>query len=64
MSKTPENNKDRVAIYSPKNIFWQGVGKITKGYNIVTQEKAELWVATMKDIRIATPEEVAKEYGL
>jgi len=55
--------KDLVAIYSPKNIYWSGVGKILKGYNIVERHNAEKWI-TKPGIRIADPEEVAKEYGL
>jgi hypothetical protein len=39
------------------------VGKVNRGYNIVTEEEAEQW-ATRNHIRIATPQEVAKEYGL
>jgi hypothetical protein len=55
--------KDLVAIHSPKNIYWSGVGKILKGYNIVERHNAEKWL-TRPGIRIAPPEEVAKEYGL
>jgi len=52
-----------VAIHSTKNIYWSGVGKILKGYNIVERHNAEKWL-TKPGIRIAQPEEVAKEYGL
>ena len=55
--------KDLVAVYSPKNIYWSGVGKVLKGYNIVERHNAEKWL-TKPGIRIAEPEEVAKEYGL
>ena len=55
--------KDLVAIYSPKNIYWSGVGKILKGYNIVERQNAEKWL-TKPGIRIAPPEEVAEAYGL
>ena len=55
--------KDLVAIYSPKNIYWSGVGKLLKGYNIIEQHNVEKWL-TKPGMRIATPEEVAKEYGL
>lgn len=54
---------DKVAIYSSRNVSWQGVGKVSKGYNIMTKDKAEQWL-TRDHTRIATPEEVAKEYGL
>ena len=55
--------KDLVAIYSEKNLYWSGVGKVLKGYNIVERNNAEKWL-TKSAIRTATPEEVAKEYGL
>lgn len=61
--KKEKTIKDLVAIYSPKNIYWSGVGKILKGYNIVERHNAEKWL-TKPGIRIAPPEEVAKEYGL
>jgi hypothetical protein len=54
--------KKTVAVYSTKNVSWGGVGKVNRGYNIVTQEEADKW-ATRDHIRIATPEEVAREFG-
>lgn len=59
-TKTPE---DKVAIYSEKNMRWQGIGDISKGYNIVTKEAAQKWL-TRKGIREATAQEVATHYGL
>jgi hypothetical protein len=57
----PETNK--VAVHSTRNVDWPGVGKVSKGYNIVTPDQAEKW-STRSHIRIATPEEVAGEFGL
>ena len=54
---------DKVAVYSSRNVSWDGIGKVLKGYNIMTKEKAEVWL-TRDHARIATPEEVAKEYGI
>lgn len=54
---------EKVAIYSSKNVSWEGVGTVSKGYNIVTPEQADKWLAR-GHARIATPEEVAREYGL
>lgn len=54
--------KDVVAVYSTKNVTWSGVGQVSKGYNIVTRQAAEKW-ATRDHIRIATPEEVARDFG-
>ena len=55
--------KDTIAIYSTRNVNWSGVGQVFKGYNIVTKQAADKW-ATRNHIRIATPEEVAGEYGI
>lgn len=57
-----ENPKEKVAIYSNRNIHWNGVGSIEKGYNIVTKEASVKWL-THKSVREATPAEVAKHYG-
>jgi hypothetical protein len=54
--------KDSVAVYSTRNVTWSGVGKVYRGYNIVTKEASEKW-ATRDHIRIATPEEVARDFG-
>lgn len=58
-SKTSVN---KVAIYSSKNVTWSGVGKVYRGYNIVTEDVANKWL-TRDHIRPATPEEVAQEFG-
>ena len=54
--------KETVALYSTKNVTWSEVGKVYRGYNIVEKDAAEKWL-TRSHIRIATPEEVAKEFG-
>ena len=54
--------KEKVAIYSLRNLNWNGVGEINKGYNIVTKEDCEKWI-THKAVRTATPEEVKRAYG-
>lgn len=55
---------DKVAIFSTKNVSWaEANGKVYRGYNIVKKEAADLWL-TKDFIRLATPEEVAREYGL
>jgi hypothetical protein len=56
------NEKETVAVYSTKNVTWSGVGQVSKGYNIVTKQASEKW-ATRDHIRIATPEEVARDFG-
>lgn len=61
-SKTQKKNAKKVAVYSSKNLFWSEVGRLLKGYNIVTEEQAEKWL-TNKNTRMATPEEVAGAYS-
>lgn len=53
---------EKVAIYSSKNVTWSEVGKVYRGYNIVTKDQAAKWL-TRDHTRLATPEEVAKEFN-
>jgi hypothetical protein len=63
-TEAPKPKEDnRVAIHSTKNVYLPGVGKVLRGYNIVKREAAEKWLAR-DHIREATPEEIAREYGL
>ena len=66
VEKAPEKpaapQKKTVAIHSTKNVSLPGVGKVYRGYNIVTPDQAEAWLKR-SHIRLATPEEVAKEFG-
>ena len=54
--------QEKVAVYSLRNLNWNGVGALTKGYNIVTKEDADKWI-TNKSVRTASPEEVKRAYG-
>jgi hypothetical protein len=60
--KTVAEKKDTVAIRSTKNVSWSGVGKIHRGINIVEKSIADQWL-TRSHVTVATPEEVAKEFG-
>ena len=53
---------EKVAIYSTRNVTWSGVGKVYRGYNIVTKAEADQWLKR-DHTRLATPEEVAKEFN-
>jgi hypothetical protein len=53
---------DKVAVFSKRNLHWNGVGNLKMGYNIVTMEHLEKWL-THKSVRSATPEEVSGYYG-
>lgn len=59
-TKSDDNNK--VAIWSEKNLSWSEVGRVSKGYNIVTKEAADKWLSKA-GIRKATAKEVATYYG-
>ena len=63
VKKTASKKEDTVAIHSTRNVTWQGVGKVYIGYNLVSKAAADQWL-TRSHTRIATPEEIAKEYGL
>jgi len=60
--KKTDEPKQKVALYSKGNVHWSGVGTLEKGYNIVTKEESVKWL-THKNVREATPEEIAKYYG-
>ena len=62
-SSVKTSTGEKVAVYSEKNMNWSAIGRVSKGYNIVTKEAAEMWL-TRKGVRKATPEEVATHYGL
>lgn len=53
---------DMVALFISRNVHWQGMGKLQKGYAIVSKEDAEKWV-TLSAIRLATPEEIKTYLG-
>jgi hypothetical protein len=59
--KTVETNGETVAIHSTRNVTWQGVGSVIRGYNILPKAQAEQWLIR-NHVRLATPEEVAKGY--
>jgi hypothetical protein len=63
--KAQEVQVEKVAIYSSKNVHWDGVGHVKRGYNILPKSIAEKWLTTRSShTRLATPEEVAKEFGV
>jgi hypothetical protein len=57
-----KEDKSKVAVHSSKNLHWQGIGKLKPGYNILSKEDSDKWL-TNKNVRLATPEEVATYYG-
>jgi len=53
---------ETVALFSSSNLYWNEVGSLEIGYNIVSSENSERWLQH-KAVRLASPEEVAKAYG-
>ena len=53
---------ETIAVHTSRNLFWNGVGELNVGYNIVSKEASEKWL-THKAVRIATPDEIALFYG-
>lgn len=60
--KKPVIEGEMVAVFASRNIQWQGVGKLSKGYAIVSKEEAEKWV-TLAAVRLATPQEIKTYLG-
>lgn len=61
--KTKNSSKEKVAVFSIRNLFWNGVGELNSGYTILPKEESEKWLSH-KAVRLATPEEVAKHYKI
>lgn len=46
------------------SIYEKTLGKLNRGYNIVSKEDADSWVSKFPKIRITSPEEVAEVFGV
>ena len=55
---------DKVAVFAENGLYDNSLGRLEKGYNIVTTEKAEAWIKLTNKVRTATPQEVASAYGV
>lgn len=40
------------------------LGRLNRGYNIVSKKDADIWVSKFSKIKIASPEEVAEVFGV
>jgi hypothetical protein len=56
------SSKKKVAVHSQRNATWEGVGKVYKGHNLVTEDQARLWLSRAF-IRMSTEEEAIQEFG-
>jgi hypothetical protein len=54
----PKPVVEKVALFAENNVYSEDFGKISIGYNIVNKKASEFWLKR-RDIRLATPEEVA-----
>ena len=54
---------EKVAIFSSKSVSLPGVGKVSKGYNIIPKNTLDKWLER-DHVREATPQERAEEFGL
>jgi len=61
-SDSPVSN-GLVAVYAGRNLSWRNVGKLIAGYNFLSKEDADKWLQ-QKSVRLATPEEVAANFGV
>jgi hypothetical protein len=52
----------KVALFSTRNVYADGFGKINVGYNIVPKKYADFWTA-QRGVRLCTPEEVAEAFA-
>jgi hypothetical protein len=57
----PKTKKETVALFSTKNVFWENVGEVKRGYNFVTPAQAEYW-KKRTHIRLATPKEIKEAF--
>lgn len=63
VSDRSNGKKEKVAIRSTKNVYLEGLGKISKGINIVSKSDSEYWL-TKSYCTLVSPEDVAREYGV
>lgn len=55
---------EKVAVFVDHPVSHPNLGRLEKGYSIVTQDQAEEWMNVAYEVRIAAPSEVAAAYGL
>lgn len=63
-AKPKQEKPKSVAVYSSGNLYYQPLGRLEKGYTILSPEVAQQWMTISNKVREATPEEVAIAYGV
>jgi hypothetical protein len=52
--------KDLICLFVENaSVYEKSLGRLTKGYNIVSKKDADIWVSKFPKIRVTSPEEVA-----
>ena len=54
---------NKVALHTPNNMFHPVLGRLEKGYNVVSKDIADQWIKISDKVREASPHEVAAYYG-
>lgn len=57
-----KTDMSQVVIFAEKNLYFPGTGKITFGFNIVSEKDSKVYLKH-KSVREATPEELARKYA-
>jgi hypothetical protein len=53
---------NKVAVFSTRNLYADGFGKLNVGYNIVLNKYSDFWLS-QSGVRLATLEEVAEAFA-
>jgi hypothetical protein len=61
-----EKVKDNLVCLFVDNasVYEKNLGRLTKGYNVVSKKDADVWVSKFPKIRVTSPEEVAEVFGV
>lgn len=54
---------EKIAVYSERNLYWDAIGNLSRGYSFIDREEAEKWLQ-LKGVRVATPQEVSTHFDL
>jgi hypothetical protein len=57
-----QNDGEKVALFAPNPIVHPILGRLNRGYTIVSANDAEQWLKISEKVREASPQEVASAY--
>jgi hypothetical protein len=56
--------KDLICLFVENaSVYETSLGRLNKGYNVVSKKDADIWVTKFPKIRVTSPEEVAEVFG-